>query len=55
MDRLRIRLLLPFLLAVLVINITGCETNEPDNASVRPWNSPQGWESSQPIMNQQHP
>jgi hypothetical protein len=22
----------------------GCATDEPDNASVRPWNSPEGWQ-----------
>jgi hypothetical protein len=54
MGRLQVRFLLLFLLGVLLLNLTGCETNEPDNASVRPWNSPQGWESNQPMLNQQH-
>jgi len=26
--------------------LSGCATTESDNASVRPWNSPQGWENS---------
>jgi hypothetical protein len=25
--------------------LTGCATSDPDNASVRPWNAPQGWEN----------
>jgi hypothetical protein len=25
---------------------SGCSSVEPDNASVRPWNSPQGWEGN---------
>jgi hypothetical protein len=54
MGRLRVRFLLLSLLGALLLSITGCETTEPDNASVRPWNSPQGWESNNPMMNQQH-
>jgi hypothetical protein len=38
-------LLLPFLLAILVVVASGCSSVEPDNASSRPWNSPQSWES----------
>lgn len=36
------------LLAVisLVVFVSGCATTDPDNASVRPWNAPQGWEST---------
>jgi hypothetical protein len=54
MDRIRVRFLLLSLLGVLLLNLTGCETNEPDNASVRPWNSPQSWEGNNPMLNQQH-
>jgi len=54
MDCLRVRLFLLSLLGVLLLGITGCETNEPDNASVRPWNSPQSWEGNNPMLNQQH-
>jgi hypothetical protein len=44
-----------FLLGIILIGISGCKTNEPDNASVRPWNSPQGWEGGMPMINdQQH-
>jgi hypothetical protein len=46
-------LLLAFGLFLTVIG--GCTTDEPGNDSVRPWNSPQGWEGGMPLMNQQHP
>jgi len=32
-------------LGALVGSLCGCATDEPDNASVRPWNSPEGWQS----------
>ena len=32
------------LLATMVFLISGCATDEPDNASVRPWNSPTSWQ-----------
>lgn len=44
----------PFILGALLLGAGGCATNEPENASVRPWNTPQGWESGMPMMNQQH-
>lgn len=28
----------------ILVFISGCATNEAENASVRPWNSPQNWE-----------
>jgi hypothetical protein len=49
-----IKWLLLLLLGVLLFGITGCETNEPENASVRPWNAPQSWESGSPMLDQQH-
>ena len=45
----------PLLLGALLLGVSGCSTTEPENASVRPWNTPQGWESGMPMMNQQHP
>jgi hypothetical protein len=42
-----------FVLGVILLGAAGCETNEPDNASVRPWNTPQGWETGMPMINQQ--
>jgi len=32
----------------------GCATDDPDNVSVRPWNSPQGWEGGLGGMQTQH-
>jgi hypothetical protein len=48
------RWILVFALGAVLAGVSGCETNEPQNASVRPWNSPQGWENGLPVMNQQH-
>jgi len=31
-------------LATLALVISGCSSTESDNASVRPWNSPEGWQ-----------
>ncbi|MGA2247665.1 MAG: hypothetical protein ABSH48_21980 [Verrucomicrobiota bacterium] len=49
-------LLLVLLLAALAVVITGCSSTEPDNASVRPWNSPEGWQGGalDGLMDQQH-
>ena len=38
--------LLVLFLAALAL--TGCASTEPENASVRPWNSPKGWENGLP-------
>ncbi len=36
-------------LAVAGLGISGCaSTNDSDNASVRPWNAPKGWENGLP-------
>ncbi len=46
-----------FLLLALVASmsfVSGCGTIEPDNASVRPWNTPQGWENGASGMDMQH-
>jgi len=48
------RWLLWVLLGTVLSGVSGCATDEPQNESVRPWNSPQGWEGSMPMMNQQH-
>ncbi len=34
--------------------VSGCASVESDNASVRPWNTPQGWDSSLSGMDMQH-
>jgi hypothetical protein len=31
-----------------LILLSGCTTTDPDNLSVRPWNSPKGWENGLP-------
>jgi hypothetical protein len=41
-------------LGVVFVGVSGCATNEPENASVRPWNTPQDWEYGLPINNLQH-
>jgi hypothetical protein len=45
-------LLLAF--AAILVSVSGCSTDEPQNASVRPWNAPQSWESGLPIDMGQH-
>ncbi len=37
-------LLLLLALTALAAVISGCASTESDNASVRPWNSPEGWQ-----------
>jgi len=42
-------------LAAMAAVISGCASSEPDNASLRPWNSPEGWQSGMlGGMNNQH-
>jgi len=31
-------------ITALVVLSVGCASTDPDNASVRPWNSPEGWQ-----------
>jgi len=38
------QLVLLLALASLAAFVSGCSTTESDNASVRPWNTPQTWE-----------
>jgi len=41
-------------LGAMLAAVGGCATDEPENASVRPWDSPQGWENGMGgMMNQQ--
>jgi hypothetical protein len=53
MARPAIPWLMLLLLGFVLLGITGCETNEPENESVRPWNAPQSWEGNSPMLNQQ--
>jgi len=43
--RLPVQFLLLLWFGLIAVIVSGCATTEPDNASARPWNSPQGWES----------
>jgi hypothetical protein len=36
------------LVVAATLGLTGCATNESDNLSERPWNSPKGWETGLP-------
>ena len=38
-------LILLLAIAVIAVFSSGCASTEPDNASVRPWNSPEGWQN----------
>jgi hypothetical protein len=55
MKRCAVQCILILAFGTVLLGISGCSTDEPDNASVRPWNAPQGWEGGLPIMDQQHP
>jgi hypothetical protein len=48
------RWFLLLLLGGMLVGVSGCGTNEPENDSVRPWNTPQSWEGTMPMMGQQH-
>jgi len=48
MMRLGSSLLLCFLFALMLLGASGCASTDPENASVRPWNSPNGWENGVP-------
>ncbi len=42
------RHILLLLLVAASFVLSGCATEEPENASSRPWNEPRGWESGYP-------
>jgi len=46
--------LLLFLLGLVIVLGSGCATDDPENQSVRPWNSPRGWENGLGNMDNQH-
>lgn len=48
MNRFISSLVLCILSALVLLGASGCASTEPDNASVRPWNSPVGWENGIP-------
>jgi hypothetical protein len=41
-----IHFILLLALAAFAVVISGCSSTEPENASVRPWNTPADWQSS---------
>jgi hypothetical protein len=49
-----IKLLLLFTLGVVLVSVSGCQTDDPENVSVRPWDSPTGMENGLPIDTGQH-
>jgi hypothetical protein len=54
MSRRPAKWLLLLLLGVVLAGVSGCQTNEPENASVRPWNTPESWSGGMNMLNQQH-
>jgi len=48
------RMLLLVALGAVLVSVSGCESDDPENMSVRPWNSPKGWENGMPIDTGQH-
>lgn len=48
MTRLVSSFLLLMLFAVMLLGAVGCASTEAQNDSVRPWDSPQGWENGIP-------
>jgi len=45
MKRCAIQFFLFLALVSIALAISGCASDEPENASVRPWNAPQDWEN----------
>lgn len=41
-----VNLLLLLALLAMLAGLCGCASTDPDNVSVRPWNTPQGWENN---------
>ncbi len=37
-----------FVLALISLGVSGCATADSDNASVRPWNAPNSWDTGLP-------
>ena len=48
------RLLLLVALGAVLVSVGGCQSDDPENMSVRPWNAPKGWEGGMPIDTGQH-
>jgi len=48
------RMLLLIALGAVLVSVGGCQSDDPENMSVRPWNAPKGWEGGMPIDTGQH-
>lgn len=50
MKRFRFNLSAAFLLLLVLaaLGLSGCASEESENTSARPWNSPRGWENGLP-------
>lgn len=48
------QIVLLILLGGILLSVSGCATDDPENTSVRPWNAPQGWEGGLPLDSGQH-
>lgn len=48
MKRLVSSFLLLALFALLILGASGCASTDTENASVRPWDAPTGWENGIP-------
>ena len=49
-----VRLLLLLAVGAVLVSVSGCQTDDPENVSVRPWNSPTEWQSGLPVDTGQH-
>jgi hypothetical protein len=54
MKRFAAKMFLFGVLAAALMSLNGCASDEPQNNSVRPWDTPQGWQNQMPIQQQQH-
>ena len=54
MKRRAVRLILSLSFLLALAGLTGCaSTQDSENASVRPWNTPKGWENGLPSTMQE--
>ena len=47
-------MLLLVALGAVMVSVSGCQTDDPENVSVRPWDAPTGMENGMPIDTGQH-
>jgi hypothetical protein len=46
---IKVRWLGLLLILLAGLSLAGCATQEPENASARPWNAPKSWEGGMPM------